>query len=282
MRGKACTINVGSGPGGSAERTTAMVAWASAVVDQEQPAVVFAQETSPEWLRVWRAAGYEILPGKDRGWRMSTVLLHWPEIQLQPVPDDVWPNAYYHGSYVAAGLWTNAPGGPIILCSVHASPAIAKPAEYGWVGDQPLPRDGGGDPRWTPHTLWDSDLVAASLVEMSRAYPVVAAGDFNEARDDVFRDQAGSRGTWGTAYFDRLRAAGLVDVSLIEDRELLLTRGGLQLDHVLVSERAQADLLVGSPRLDEAWNQPGRETLSDHTALWFDITIADRPDHDRS
>jgi hypothetical protein len=259
-----------------------MIEWAESVIDGERPALVFAQETSPEWLRIWRRAGYGILSGRDRGWRMSTVLLHRPEMTLEPLPDHVWPNAYYHGSYIAAAVWTDAPAGPVVLCSVHASPAIAQPATYGWVGEVPLPRDGGGDPRWTPRTLWDSDCVAASLIAMSQNYPLLAAGDFNEARDDVYVGDNGPCGTWGAEYFDRLEHAGLLDVSLIEGREELRTRGGLQLDHVLVSETAQPTLAVGSPRLDPAWSEPGHERLSDHTALWFDINIRDGEEIRRS
>ena len=155
-------------------------------------------------------------------------------------------------------------------CCVHASPQPGRPSTYGWVGD-PLPpaRDGGGDPRWTGGRLWDSDLVAESLVKLSRFAPVVDGGDFNEARLDVHRDEHGETGTWGVEYFQRVEEAGFREVTL--RREAYPTRGGLQLDHVLATRAAKAQLDLSRPRLDAAWRGPGGEHLSDHAALRFSL-----------
>lgn len=117
--------------------------------------------------------------------------------QSLPLPDGVFPNAAYHGSYVAAGVWANAPGGPIALASVHASPQYADPVKYGWVGEVPEARHGGGDPRWPADRMWDSDLVAASLISISRHLPLLAGGDFNESRLDDPAELEDRHKGWG-------------------------------------------------------------------------------------
>jgi hypothetical protein len=251
-----------------------MLKWAEAIATgDERPAAVFAQEVSDEWLEVWCAAGYGITVGTDRGWKIRSALITSSEVNIAPIPEGVWSNAYYHGSYVAAGLWTDAPGGAVALCSVHASPAIANPLLYGWAESAEVPRrHGGGDPRWTGGTLWDADYLAASLREMSTATPLLVAGDFNEARDDVYFDSSGASGSWGQEYFNSLESADLVEVSLRDGREAFPTRGRLQLDHILATASLVDRLELGNVRLDKEWDNPGH-SLSDHSALWFDLRV---------
>lgn len=274
MGQRGCTVNVGSGPGGSPRRTEAMRGWAQRVLrDPQQPVVVFAQEVSDAWLQVWEDAGYRIYLGQDRGWRIRSALITAPGMHLEALPEGAWSNAWYHGSYLAARVWTDAPGGPVVLCSVHASPQPARPSMYGWEGPLPRVRNGGGDPRWTGGRLWDSDLVADSLIELSRFAPVLAGGDFNEARLDVHRDDHGETGTWGHEYFQRLERAGLREVTLRGGREAYPTRAGLQLDHVLTTEAARVRLGLSRPRLDAAWRRSEGKHLSDHAALWFSLRV---------
>ncbi len=180
----AVTINVGGGPGGGLARTEAMTAWASEALEARQPVVVFAQEVPTDaWLRVWEDAGYTVTLGHDRGWRIRSALVTGPGLAIEPLTPADLPNLRYHGNYVAAGRCMDAQGEPVILASVHASPQPAAPDKYGWRGPLPSPRAGGGDPRYAASTLWDSDLLLASLRDFaSDGSAVVAAGDLNEAR----------------------------------------------------------------------------------------------------
>ena len=156
--------------------------------------------------------------------------------------------------------------------SVHASPQQADPALYGWTGADVQPRDGGGDPRYTPRRLWDSDLALETLHLLSESGPLLAAGDLNEARDFdlVNGEQVGS---WGQEYFQRLKEAGLHDVTFERWGEERPTRGTLQLDHVLHNDGTKG-LLDGlpAPELDTAWSDQDH-ALSDHTPIWFRLRL---------
>lgn len=277
----AVTVNVGSGPGNTQARTWGMLEWALATVADRRPALVFAQEVPTSgWLETWTDAGYQsAILGPDRGWRIRSALIADRGLHVRPLTLQECPTLWYHGTYLAAGLWADAPGGPCAVVSVHASPSPAEPERYDWTGGPVTPRHGGGDTRWTSRTLWDSDLVLATLAALAEPTSVtsgrlLAAGDFNESRlDDLAVDRA-RRGTWGSEYFTRAADRGLRDVSAPGDAETLETRGRLQLDHVLVSEAA-AGLVPDcpAPALDPGWTAESRETLSDHVPVWFDLDV---------
>ena len=247
-----------------------MCDWAQQAVARE-PAIVFAQEVTEPWLEVWEGAGYRVSRGVDRGWKIHSALLTCEDLDVAELTASDHANLGYHGSYVAAGRWKNSPVGTTILASVHASPQLADPSGDGWTGSLPEPRDGGGDPRYVPRKLWDSDLLLATLRDLAgrgeRA--LLAAGDFNEARDD---DPAG-RGSWGAEYFHRVHDYGLEDWLFAEwDENERPTRAGLQLDRVLISPPARP--LVAStpePHVDPGWAQGGRADLSDHAPIWFRV-----------
>jgi len=184
------------------------------------------------------------------------------------------PHLRYHGSYVAAGLWTRSNGTQALLASVHASPSYAEPERYGWPREasQPKVRNGGEDPRWPNDRLWDSDFVLVTLHALGELWglPLLAAGDLNESLlDDP------PRGTWASEFFDNAVELGL-DAWLhnqwkSQRRGELSTRAGLQLDHVLV--RGGGENLLSCqppPQVDPQWSrESAARDISDHAAIWF-------------
>lgn len=266
----AVTINVGAGPGGSAQRTEAMTHWAEVARRDRRPAIVFAQEVTPSWVDSW-THDYVATYGVKRGWRTRSVLLTRTDLEISALTEEHQPTLGYHGDYVAAALWHNSPEGDVILASVHASPNPADLERYPWPAEAVLPRDGGGDRRYAGGRLWDSDLLLRTLELLAQDAPLVAAGDFNEARD--FDLVGGQRvGIWGQEYFLRASAAGLDSLPWRRWQESeRSTHEALQLDHVLHNRQAEP-LLDGpaEPRLDPEWHAADH-ALSDHTALWFPI-----------
>ena len=207
------TANLGGSYGGSSARNSAMTSWGERVLASRQPAIAFIQELpygNDSWLGPWTAVGYRVTFGVDRGWRVRSALVTRPDVDIEPLTEAAVPNLSYHGNYLATAKWNSA-SGAVVLASVHASPQKAEPERYGWQGEVPAPRDGGGDPRYSGRQLWDSDLVLATLGELARAGHgrLLAAGDFNESLD-FDRGAGATAGTWGKEYFDRARAAGLV------------------------------------------------------------------------
>lgn len=262
------TVNVGGSAGGSAERAAAMTAWARDALVR-QPLLVAAQEVpSDAWLSVWEQAGYRPWLGPDKGWRVRSALFTHSSLEVGELPDAVAAILDYHGSYVA-GAHVNLAGQSLLVLSVHATPQKADPDKYEWRGDPSKPRHGGHDPRYTNERLWDSDLLLESLHRLSSLdLPVVAAGDYNEALAYDLDPVSGHRGTWAKEYFDRAREYGYTDVLSQRWGCEKPTRGGLQLDRVLVNQAALGLIPDGSPELDEAWEAEGHG-LSDHRAVWL-------------
>lgn len=268
----AVTVNVGGGPGNSPAREAAMSDWAVEASRTRQPAFVFAQEVpSPGWIEAW-GPGYRLYEGVDRHWRIHSALLVRSDLAVREVPAGWALNLRYHGSYLAAVLWTTSSGEEVIVASVHASPDYADPETYGWQGELPPTRFGGNDPRYPPHRLWDSDMVLATLGQLATRAPVLAAGDFNESRLDDFSPDGTRRGEWAQEYFERARGLELSSPLLRIWGKELPTRAKLQLDHVLLSDRA-ATLVPSEPgaELDSQWAAGG--DLSDHTAVWFALRV---------
>jgi hypothetical protein len=272
------TVNVGGGPGNSVQRMEGMSRWAQRVSrSPEQPAVVFAQEVPDDkWLRVWAHAGYRVTEGVGPRWRIRSALITHVDMQVAPLTESDIPSLGYHGSYLASARWIR-PEGDIILVSAHASPKPAEPVKYGWPeGQLPLPvaREGGGDRRWKPSVLWDSDLVLATLLHIQgHVGPVVVGGDFNESHVDDRLNGNVEHG-WGHEFFSRAREGGLIEISLRRNGEEVPTRGPLQLDHVLASTSlvtAGAD--SPEPHTDAAWTTEDPADLSDHAALWVPMPI---------
>lgn len=260
------TINVGGGFGGAA-RHSGMIAWAERAV-LERPLVVFAQELpSSDWLEVWTSRGYKAFFGADRGWKVRSAVLVRHDIDAEP---QAIPNADYHGSYVASAR-LSLPAGEVLAVSAHASPNMAEPDRYGWVGERPEPRDGGNDPRYKGRELWDSDLLLATLGDLAKLQPVIAAGDFNEAKEYDLDPTTGKRGTWGQEYFDRAKSLGLTEVFSALWRSERATRGLLQLDRCFANEPAFPLLSATPARLDEDWDSLDPSQLSDHRAVWLSV-----------
>lgn len=243
--------------------------WVRSAIQERRPALIFAQEVTDEFTQALADSGYTVVTDPSRHWRVRSAIAGAPGVDLEAVSEADFPTLTYHGSYVAAGAWRNSPVGPMNVVSVHASPNYADPVTYSWPGELPAPRSGGGDPRYVPERLWDSDLVLATLGLMAQSgRPLIAAGDFNESLVDDVDEQGQSRGTWGSEYFARATDLGLLNPQTARGDTEMPTRGGLQLDHFLFSEslagaiKAPCDL-----SLDSAWS-PAAD-LSDHVALWL-------------
>lgn len=275
MSSWAVTVNAG-GAFSSPAVQDGMLHWARWAV-AKQPAFAFVQEVpSDAWLSVWAGAGYQAVLGLERGWAVSSAILVRSDLEVEPLTTrraltaDVPPTLRYHGSYVAVARWSSARG-PVVLASVHASPNEAEPSKYGWDGPDVTPRDGGGDPRYPGQRLWDSDLLLCTLASLADRSCVLAAGDFNEARNFDLDDSGQRIGTWGQEYFQRVSENKLTSWLYDQWREERPTHAKLQLDHLLISAAA-TDLLDGTrqPHLDSAWTappKPGRR--GDHAPIWF-------------
>ena len=263
----------GGGPSLTMAGRQRMVEWFRHAVAQRSPAVVFAQETTDELLAAAREAGYGITLGSEPQWRPRSAILTAEDIRVEPLDPRQWPTLSYHGSYLAAGTWRNSPIGEVTLVSVHASPKPVEPELYAWPVHLPEARTGGGDPRWKPEVLWDSDLVLSTLGLMAHGRsPLLAVGDFNESRLHDFDNSGRQLGTWGVEFFERAARLGLVDFTLAIVGVEIPTREGLQLDHILGTASAQ-ELFAHPPVIepDEAW--AGGSGPSDHTALWFLLDV---------
>ena len=124
-----------------------------------------------------------------------------------------------------------------------------------------------------PGELWDSDFVLATLAELTRQGPVLAAGDFNEC----LAWDATHPGEWGREYFARVADFGLLSLTHRDKgvwKQTAFTHDGLQyqLDHVLASPSV-ADRIAHAPRADPGWSweQVVAGEISDHAPLWFEI-----------
>jgi endonuclease/exonuclease/phosphatase family metal-dependent hydrolase len=256
-------------------RRVAAAGWARQVIrltGDEAVDLVFLQEVplGKDWLGICEKAGFGVASYSDSTYRVRSFLL-WRRntVTAEPFP---LPTAGYHGSYLAA-VQVNLPDvGETIAVSVHASPAVVETQyrEHWLQTGRPLPAP---RPSAGPDELWDSDLVLATLAELARQGPVLAAGDFNEclAWDDAHP------GEWGKEYFARVSDSGLVSLTHRNDaveRQTSFTHDGLeyQLDHVLASPSV-ADQIAQAPRVDSAWSRErviAGET-ADHAPLWFEI-----------
>jgi len=248
-----------------------MLEWTRTVLVDRRPALIFAQETFPAWLELVDATpGYEVITGVDNGWSVHSALVYEDTLNLERLDDSDLANLRYHGSYLAAARWRRPDGTSAIVASVHASPSYAEPDVYGWPAsaDVPIRRHGGADPRWPNDRHWDSDYLLVTLRDLGSALrlPLVAAGDLNEAlKDDP------PEGTWAKEYFQSAKKLGLRAWLHEVWSEEMPTRGGLQLDHVLVSGGGETLLQDDPPpSVDTAWSTPDAQyTLSDHAAIWF-------------
>jgi hypothetical protein len=262
------TANLGGSFASPAVKASGL-AWADDTI-AKRPAIVFVQEVPSQlWLGRWMHAGYRITVGDAREWKTRSALLTRQDLSVTQVTRREFPTLAYHGSYIAAARLASKRG-DIVVASVHASPNKAEPGAYGWPGDLPTPRKGGNDTRYPGGELWDSDLLLETLRLMAGHGPLVAGGDYNEARGHDLDDYGTRFGTWGNEYFDRATELQLVAWPAVAWGEERPTRGGLQLDHVLVSSAAEGFLVRDpEPRLDDGWPTTGMADRSDHTPVWI-------------
>jgi endonuclease/exonuclease/phosphatase family metal-dependent hydrolase len=228
---QAVTSNLGCGGPHGPDRVMAAHRWA-AEVRAAGWEIVFAQEIPGErWLDEWESH-YEVFVGEGCQHRTRSALLVRHSIESRPLE---LPTQNYHGSYVAAAT-AMLPGiGEVALMSVHASPNIVGHSWYElWSrSGVPLPDPRPGD------DLWDADLVLTSVQRVAGQYPVLAAGDWNEARawDDTHP------GASGREFFTRVDRARLVDCTWRawagQERATCRPSTGaeLQVDHVFASRR---------------------------------------------
>jgi len=277
----AVTVNVGgaSPHARSEHRALAMGRWAQRVIAQRRPELVFAQEVpSDAWLKIWAHSGYTVVQNAPRYQARSALIID-KKLSAAALTAARLPTLNYHGSYVAAAHCTLPRlGRPVILLTVHASPAPVTDAELAaWPSrvERPKPRHGGKGVH-NESQLWDADMVLQTIMHATELGPVLACGDLNESRA---WDALHPGETWGEEFFERVEDR-LVDC--LHDR---LPSGSvthwapdapaMQIDHVLAS-RDVAPLLVNAalPTLDEQWADPRaalRNDLSDHAPIWFSI-----------
>ena len=265
------TFNVGGSFARHEVRAHALE-WAQRSLESKRPAIVFAQEVpSDEWLAVWGEAGYEVSLGHDRQWKVRSALVTRKDLTVSPLSRDDFANLHYHGSYLAAARWSTRVG-EVVLASVHASPNPAEPDRYGWRGQLPEARDGGGDVRYLRGERWDSDLVLATLGEMANSGTglLIAAGDLNEALAFDLGPDGGRMGTWGKEFFQMVRDYGLEPWLHMAWGGERVTHDTLQLDHVLVTQPALALLSESPPpAIDDDWTlEEGVAERSDHAPVW--------------
>lgn len=188
----------------------------------------------------------------------SLVAIRWDSgIEAEPL---ALRTAAYHGSYLAAASVRLPRFGPATFVSVHASPAKLE-SRYRklWPGELPTPR------AVAKGVLWDADLVAATLSDLAGEGPLLAAGDFNEARES----DPHFGGPWGVQYFAGLAEGGLVDCTYGRwgDSERP-TRGPFQDDHILATP--DIDGLISDPAVIDVSRGPGG---SDHAPLRWTLAV---------
>jgi endonuclease/exonuclease/phosphatase family metal-dependent hydrolase len=113
------------------------------------------------------------------------------------------------------------------------------------------------------------------LSTLADGHPLLAAGDFNEARAFDL-DESGRRvGTWGKEYFDRAAHHHLTPWLHDQWGREYPTHKNLQLDHVLLSEQARGLLLsTPEPHLDTWWGGRESNPVGDHVPIWFALDDA--------
>ena len=229
---RSVTVNLGgAGPTASEYRVTTQT-WAEEHVDAYD--VVLAQEVpDDDWIRIWTDRGFQQFTSTGPAYRARSAVLVRNGITARGLLASEFPTAAYHGSYVAAAA-VELPGvGAVVLMSVHASPKrVSEEWETTWRKHGPWPV--AGRPSCG---LWDSDLVLRSVeIVAASGMPVVAAGDWNEARAwDL--DHAG---TAGEEFFAKVRDAGLTDCCCPGEEDGPPTHQvsgerGLHIDHVLAT-----------------------------------------------
>jgi hypothetical protein len=188
---KAITANLGCGGPHSAERTDAAYLWRDEVIIGGTYDVLFLQEV-PRDRWVAGIDDYYAIFRWEPAYRPLSILGVRKSLGLKPKLLPGRELSDYHGSYLAAATIELAPVGRVALVSVHASPTRAEHyLEKDRYGGRPDGRPTGNG------ALWDSDVVLETLRRIQRSHPLIAAGDFNEARkwDDHYP------GCWGAEYF---------------------------------------------------------------------------------
>lgn len=216
---------------------------------QEMPAAAI-------WGPPLEAEGWALIVGDGPTYRCRSGIIYRPEdVTLSP---ESLPTAAYHGSYVvAAALSTATSPGKVTLVSAHASPTRLTATHIDqWPVDSPL---GRRDYRDGP-IYWDSDYVLATLGLLAARGPVLAAGDFNEARSWDIRHG----GDWGQDWFANVTKLGLIDVTYSLWGEERPTSRGYQIDHVIATPN-----IAGLIREASLVSSPG----SDHDAICCDLDL---------
>ena len=280
-RVSAVTVNCADGgPEASAAASRAgMDAWLGVVLAQPEsrwPSLVFAQETRGPWLERWQEAGYHVVTASPRYRPVSAVITRLEVVGDRPASI---PTQGYHGSYLV-GLHVLLPGdtAPLLAVSVHASPRVVDEHNleiWDSLAARPRPRVGAGAGAGAGR-LFDADMVLATLAECALQGSVLAAGDFNEARD--WDDS--HPGEWGRDFFERARKHRLQSPLFElwgEERTTRFNPRGrsYQLDHLLATREVAA--LVTEAWVDDRWDDAeSRHGRSDHAPVWFALDPAVR------
>ncbi|MFM7059664.1 MAG: hypothetical protein ACKOZL_00535 [Actinomycetes bacterium] len=216
----AVSVNLGCGGPHSAEVEASAIDWIQR--NAGEFAVVFAQELPQDdtWRGMW--PDHEIFVSDGPTFRPRSAVIVTRDLTAEPFS---YATSGYHGSYVTA-----AKVGDVVLMSIHASPTrVSEDARTQWsdlIGGRAVEMRRCG--------LWDSDLVLETIAhvrETSGAEGVIAAGDWNEARNWDRKHPNGG----GVEFFTNVRSAGFDDVCCPGDKDGAPTRDDLRIDHVFAS-----------------------------------------------
>lgn len=245
-----------------AERIASATQWA-AEVRRTGAHLVFAQEIpGDEWLRAWKS-DYEIVTVARPRYQVRSALLVERSISCDLYP---LPTVRYHDSYVAAASIVLPSIGSLVALSVHASPAVITDRyRQDWKASDLEPPLGRGN-----DVPWDSDALLATVRAVATTGPVIAAGDWNEARS---WDDNHSQSATGAEFFTRVEQEDLLrDVTYRawKKKEVPTHRIGnedsLQLDHIFATPGVAKHVHVGSPA-----QALGPWGASDHRSISFTI-----------
>jgi hypothetical protein len=244
---RAVSVNLGCGGPRAADYREGVMRWTHTAAGRFD--VVFAQEmpADADWASIW--SEYVIVESPGRPFRPRSAVLVRRGLGAEPFD---YGTADYHGSYVAAAVVRN-----LVLMSVHASPnEVSEQWRTEWCQDgRVLPDEYRG-------ALWDSDLVVETVRANAKRHPLLACGDWNEARNWDLNHSGES----GKAFFGRLKSLGLKDACCETGADAPATHGELCLDHVVASEPVAAAITFGRVIDREEWP-------ADHRPVEFTIGV---------
>jgi hypothetical protein len=253
----AVTFNLGCGGPHGAARIRAAHRWAAKVRSSGYQLVFVQESPGDDWIDAWSATHHRLWTATPR-YNCRSVLLVSKDLACTAV---TLPTAAYQGSYVAVASVTLPDQCDLLCFSIHASPT---PLTAEWIARWDACNIALAGRRDGP--LWDADFAlssARSMVADASGRPILAAGDWNEARA---WDTRHPRSTAGADFFNIVRECGLTDCTYRDWRcEIPTCTSGMQVDHVFATTEIASRVSV--PLLSERQMDPD----FDHIPISFTI-----------